>query len=278
MVVQNKSELGEGSTNPTDPITHSPLFNHQLNLKRHKNLGSQKERILRFATTAIRLEAEVRQWFESVSKHSNDLLLARGNTLRSDEDRLKLNELMALCTTLQNRVLDLEKTKTTQQNKIASLKRRVKKLEKKIDVAQVITAATTVTITTEKITLAQALEALKTSKPKVKGIVFQEPDEEEVAIDVIPLVVKSPSIVDWKIHKEGKKSYYQIIELMESLNLVKAKFESTKQASEASDSVVIGCFENNVLTPIIQKLRGNSRDRLDSYSFGNFAKIAAVTA
>ncbi|GJT14354.1 hypothetical protein Tco_0861396 [Tanacetum coccineum] len=46
--------------------------------------------------------------FESVSKHSNDLLLARGNTLRSDDDRLKLDELMELCTTLQNRVLDLE--------------------------------------------------------------------------------------------------------------------------------------------------------------------------
>ncbi|GJT02889.1 hypothetical protein Tco_0824058 [Tanacetum coccineum] len=39
----------------------------------------------------------------------------------------------------------------------------------------------------------------------------QDPDEEEVAIDAIPLAVKSPSIVDWKIHKEGKKSYYQII-------------------------------------------------------------------
>ncbi|GKE54476.1 hypothetical protein Tco_1489632, partial [Tanacetum coccineum] len=69
--------------------------------------------------------------FESVSKHSNDSLLARGNTLRSDEDRLKLDELMALCTTLQNRVLDLENTKTTQQNEIVRLKMRVKKLEKK---------------------------------------------------------------------------------------------------------------------------------------------------
>ncbi|GJZ60447.1 hypothetical protein Tco_0616263 [Tanacetum coccineum] len=38
---------------------------------------------------------------------------------------------MELCTNLQNRVLDLEKTKTTQANEIASLKRRVKKLEKK---------------------------------------------------------------------------------------------------------------------------------------------------
>ncbi|GJY52614.1 hypothetical protein Tco_0443461 [Tanacetum coccineum] len=37
------------------------------------------------------------------------------------------------------------------------------------------------------------------------------PDEEEVAIDVVPLATKPPTIVDWKIYKEGKKSYYQII-------------------------------------------------------------------
>ncbi|GJR03790.1 hypothetical protein Tco_0526774 [Tanacetum coccineum] len=31
------------------------------------------------------------------------------------------------------------------------------------------------------------------------------PDEKEVAIDVVPLAIKSPSIVGWKIHKEGKE-------------------------------------------------------------------------
>ncbi|GKE90814.1 hypothetical protein Tco_1571909, partial [Tanacetum coccineum] len=69
--------------------------------------------------------------FENVSKLSNDSLLTRGNTLRSDEDRLKLDELMELCTNLQEKVLDLEKIKTSQQNEIDSLKKRVKKLEKK---------------------------------------------------------------------------------------------------------------------------------------------------
>nr|GEW40110.1 hypothetical protein [Tanacetum cinerariifolium] len=78
---------------------------------------------------------------------------------------------------------------------------------------EVVSIAAT-TVTTEEITLAQALKALKTSKPKVKGIVIQEqeePDKEEVAIDAISLAVKSPRIVDWKIHKERKKSYYQIV-------------------------------------------------------------------
>ncbi|GKB37657.1 hypothetical protein Tco_0882599 [Tanacetum coccineum] len=52
--------------------------------------------------------------FENVSKTSNDSLLAGVNTPRSDEDSLKLKELMELCTNLQNRVIDLEKTKTSQ--------------------------------------------------------------------------------------------------------------------------------------------------------------------
>ncbi|GJY93167.1 putative ribonuclease H-like domain-containing protein [Tanacetum coccineum] len=54
-------------------------------------------------------------------------------------------------------------------------------VEEVVDVAQVSTAATTETITTEEITLAQALAELKSAKPKVKGIVFQEPQEERLA-------------------------------------------------------------------------------------------------
>ncbi|GJU70905.1 hypothetical protein Tco_1262310 [Tanacetum coccineum] len=76
------------------------------------------------------------------------------------------------------------------------------------------------------------------------------PDEEEVAIDAIPLAVKSPSIIGWKIYKEGRKIYYQIMradgksqmymifsqmlksfdrkDLEDFYKLVKAKYESTR--------------------------------------------------
>ncbi|GKE26838.1 hypothetical protein Tco_1442222, partial [Tanacetum coccineum] len=54
---------------------------------------------------------------ENASKHSNDPLL-------SDEDSIKLNELIELCTKLQQRVLDLENTKTSQAQEITSLKRK----------------------------------------------------------------------------------------------------------------------------------------------------------
>nr|GEZ24087.1 hypothetical protein [Tanacetum cinerariifolium] len=49
----------------------------------------------------------------------------------SGEDRLKLNELMEICTKLSGRVLYLEQTKTNQAAKIEKLKKRVKQLEDK---------------------------------------------------------------------------------------------------------------------------------------------------
>ncbi|GKC32222.1 hypothetical protein Tco_1039516, partial [Tanacetum coccineum] len=63
-------------------------------------------------------------------------------------------------------------------------------------------------------------ELVEGSKQKVNGdketaklqrLIEVIPDKEEVAIDDVPLATKSPSIVDYKIHKEGKKTYYQII-------------------------------------------------------------------
>ncbi|GJR82969.1 hypothetical protein Tco_0153754 [Tanacetum coccineum] len=50
---------------------------------------------------------------------------------QSGEDRLQLTELMSLCTKLQKQVLDLEEAKTAQAKEIASLKKRVKQLEKR---------------------------------------------------------------------------------------------------------------------------------------------------
>ncbi|GJR83279.1 hypothetical protein Tco_0154064 [Tanacetum coccineum] len=61
---------------------------------------------------------------ESVPTPSND-------PLPSGEDSMQLNDLMVLCTKLQKQVLDLEKAKSDQAIEIASLKKRVDKLEKR---------------------------------------------------------------------------------------------------------------------------------------------------
>ncbi|GJR12010.1 hypothetical protein Tco_0794662 [Tanacetum coccineum] len=94
--------------------------------------------LVRATTTASSLEAEQDSGNinKTRSKATLNELSSLGtssgvNTPRSDEDSLKLKELMELCTNLKNRFLALETTKTTQANEIDSLKRRVKKLEKK---------------------------------------------------------------------------------------------------------------------------------------------------
>ncbi|GJU35328.1 hypothetical protein Tco_1183682 [Tanacetum coccineum] len=50
---------------------------------------------------------------------------------QSGEDSMQLFELMNLCISLQEKVLDLEKVKTAQSKEIASLKKRVNQLEKR---------------------------------------------------------------------------------------------------------------------------------------------------
>ncbi|GKA59232.1 ribonuclease H-like domain-containing protein [Tanacetum coccineum] len=176
---------------------------------------------------------------------------------------------------LLERVIDLEKTKTTQAQEITSLKLRIvssdeaslgdqeedliqtginKELsDKDIKPSESITTTPTLTTTTAAITITAT-----STRPKAKGLVIHEeeqvptltvssqqhhngskragdeleqesikkqkvdedkettelkslmeviPDEDEVAVDAIPLATKPLSIIDWKIHKEGKKSF-----------------------------------------------------------------------
>ncbi|GJZ31304.1 ribonuclease H-like domain-containing protein [Tanacetum coccineum] len=92
----------------------------------------------RAATTATSLDAE--QDRGNINKTQSKATLNEPSSLgaslgvnipRSDKDSLKLKELVELCTNLQNRVIDLEKTKTSQAQEITSLKRTIKRLEKK---------------------------------------------------------------------------------------------------------------------------------------------------
>ncbi|GKA80741.1 retrovirus-related pol polyprotein from transposon TNT 1-94 [Tanacetum coccineum] len=195
-------------------------------------------------------DTTVRTRFESVSKHSNDSLLARGNTLRSDDDRLKLDELMALSRVESSRDKESLGEDASKQGRInaidadeeitlVSVQDDVDKemfdvdalngeevfvagqnenvVEDVVDAAQVSTAETTITITTKEITLAQALEALKTSKPKVKGIVFQEPE-----------LRKKERLAKEKAEKEKEAN----IALIEEWDDIQAKIDADHRLAE----------------------------------------------
>ncbi|GJX92984.1 hypothetical protein Tco_0347570, partial [Tanacetum coccineum] len=62
---------------------------------------------------------------------SHDSPLSGGHIPGSDKGRPNINELIAICTNLLNRVLALETSKTTQDLVIKKLKKKVKSLEKK---------------------------------------------------------------------------------------------------------------------------------------------------
>ncbi|GJS79960.1 hypothetical protein Tco_0729841 [Tanacetum coccineum] len=263
---------------------------------------------------------------ESVPTHSNDPLL-------SGEDRMKLNKLMELYTTLSQRVLDVENPKTSQAVEITKSNERVKKIERRnksrtlglkrlrkvgrtsridsskdegvLDEQEVEVEKTLIEIKAAKpkaVTTAATTTTTAVTRPKARGVVVQdlklqaEQEEEErlarqkekdaniaewdnvqamidtdyelaarlqaqeqeeltieerygyrvgkrelqegrydenveaevddeaemkkhmeivpddeVAIDAIPLATKPPIIVDWKIIKEGKMGYFQII-------------------------------------------------------------------
>ncbi|GKD38986.1 hypothetical protein Tco_1259193 [Tanacetum coccineum] len=124
------------------------------------------------------------------------------------EDRLQLTELMSLCTSLQDKVLDLEKAKTAQAKEIASEEVVAEKevAEKEVSAADLITivgevvTTTNVEVTTasapttniDELTLDQTLIEIKaakpkaitidtttttTTRPKARGVVVQEPSE-----------------------------------------------------------------------------------------------------
>ncbi|GJY38868.1 hypothetical protein Tco_0425232 [Tanacetum coccineum] len=118
MVVQRQSQMGEGVG---DSLVRAATTASSLEAKQdsgnitktrskatpneYSSLGTTSGGGLKCQETMGDTIAQTR--FENVSKHSNDSLLTRGNTLRSDEDSLYLNELMELCTNLQTIVLDL---------------------------------------------------------------------------------------------------------------------------------------------------------------------------
>ncbi|GJX23835.1 hypothetical protein Tco_0228280 [Tanacetum coccineum] len=101
--------------------------------------------LVRAATTATSLDAKQDRGYikktrskETLNEPSSSGTSSRGGPRRQEtigdkiaQTRLKLEELMALCTTLQLRVLALETIKTTQANETTSLKKRVKKLDRR---------------------------------------------------------------------------------------------------------------------------------------------------
>ncbi|GJT75262.1 hypothetical protein Tco_1041987 [Tanacetum coccineum] len=251
MMVQAHKEMGEGSKIPTDPH-HTPIIQpstSQPQKKQSRRKQRKDTEIPQYSGPIEHIADEVANE-EHVPTQSNDLPLSRVNTLGSGEDRLSLKELMDLYTKLSDRVLGLETTKTAHAKEIASLKKRVKKLERKrkskppgmkrlfkigrsaqvvsskdeevtlidetqgrnddnlmfdtgvldeqeVEVEKVVSTAKvaidSATTTVDELTLAQTLIEIKAAKPKVRGVMIQEPSEFTTITTTTTPVASKPS-------------------------------------------------------------------------------------
>ncbi|GKC51250.1 hypothetical protein Tco_1073995 [Tanacetum coccineum] len=315
MMVQDQEEVGKGSERLSDshhtptiiqPSTSQPQKKQRSRRPKRKdtqvpqssvpsdNVADEAinkemdDSLVRAATTATSLNAEkdrgdtiAQTSSENVSKLSNDPLLARGNTLQSGKDKLKLKELMALFKKLEKkggskthklkRLYKVGRSARVISYDEASLgeinvaEKEVITVDPVITAGEVVTTASvdistaspTKTTIADDLTIAQTLieirskaimeepekptkrkdqikhdkevaqrlqtqmqseleeedrllEEDKESEELKKCLEIIPDDGDDVTINATPLSTKSPTIVDYKIYKEGKKSYFQI--------------------------------------------------------------------
>nr|GEW25830.1 hypothetical protein [Tanacetum cinerariifolium] len=139
-----KKEMGEGSANLNDPH-HTPTIiqpstsqpkkpkQHRKSRRKVTEVPHPSDPTEHVADEAVNEEMDdsLQHLMSQAPKGLIQVVVSGFNTPRSGEDSLKLNELMEICSKLQQRVLDLETRKTNQAMEIESLKRRVKKIERR---------------------------------------------------------------------------------------------------------------------------------------------------
>ncbi|GKA68961.1 hypothetical protein Tco_0775025 [Tanacetum coccineum] len=129
---------------------------------------------------------------EHVPTYSNDPLL-------SGEDKMKLTELMDMCTKLSERVLDLEHTKTAQAQEITNLKLRVKKLEKKAGFRT-----------------HNFKRLYKSAKPKEKDVVQKSSENVSIATTMVStattIVVATPAITTPPQQRDKGIAFRELVE------------------------------------------------------------------
>ncbi|GJY10965.1 hypothetical protein Tco_0379150 [Tanacetum coccineum] len=289
------------------------------------------------------------------------------NTPQSDEDSLKLKELMELCTNLQNRVIDLEKSKMYQAQEIISLKRRVRRIEKKgrsrthklkrlykvglsarvessedeglgkedaskqgriddIDanediylvnvhrdedmfgvndlegdevivetevdhevVVETEVAYKDVSLSVDEVTLAQALAALKSAKPKAGKVMLQEPEQEErlarekdeanVALTKERNDIQAKIDADYQLAQRLQAQEQEeltdedktrlFVQLLEQ----RRKHFATKRAEEKRNRPPTRAQQRSIMCTYLKNMEGWKPKSLKSKSFANIQEL-----
>ncbi|GKB03427.1 hypothetical protein Tco_0831570 [Tanacetum coccineum] len=190
MVVQAQEEMGEGSAMSTDPH-YTPIISQPSSSQPQRKQKSRRPK---------EKDTEIPQY--SVPSDPTNV----ADEAVTEEPSMQLKKLMDFCTKLQQRVLDLENTKTAQAHEITSLKKiedaskqgRIDDIDADKDIYlvnvyrdkdmfgvielegdEVVVESEVldkdVNLSVNEVTLAQALAALKSAIVQEKGDVIKEP-------------------------------------------------------------------------------------------------------
>ncbi|GJZ26598.1 hypothetical protein Tco_0570851 [Tanacetum coccineum] len=337
MMVQAQEEIGEGSANPNDPY-HTPIITQPSTSKPQKKQNprkpKRKDTEIPQSSGPIEPIAYEAANEENVPTYSNDPLL-------SGEYSLKLKDLMEICTKLQQRVLDLENTKTAQAHEISSLKLRVKRLEKKggsrthklkrllkvgrsaqvvsfededethgrhddpqmfdrdvfngeevfvaeqsekvieevVSTAEVGAAAT---ITTEEITLAQALAELRSAKPKVvvpELVLAREKaekvEEANISWDNVQAMIEVDRLLAERLQAREQEELTDeekarlFVKLLEK----RKKHFATLRAQEKRNKPPTKAQKKSTMSTYLKHMAGYKQSQLKNKSFAKIQKL-----
>ncbi|GJZ30944.1 hypothetical protein Tco_0575991 [Tanacetum coccineum] len=195
MVVHNQEEMGEGSANPTDPH-HTPTFIQPSTSQPQKKQKPRKPKrkdtqipqssgptehvadeavykelddsLVRAATTASSLEAE---------QDSGNIIKTRSKATPNEAESSRDEESLGEDASKQGRInaIDVDEDITLVNDQDDADMFDVNTLTGDEVLAEQEVAAKDVNLTVDEVTLAQALAALKSVKPKVKANVVEEP-------------------------------------------------------------------------------------------------------
>ncbi|GJS63938.1 hypothetical protein Tco_0678502 [Tanacetum coccineum] len=145
-----------------------------------KNMGGYKYNQLKSESYD-----EIQKLFDNEMKRVNTFI-----PMDSESKKAESSEKKAEC----NRKKSIDKKRAGKEQKQESSKRQIIEDDKETDEHE---------------------EAKEDDEAKMKKHMEVVQDDEEIAIDAIPLATKPPIIVEYKIVKEGQKGFYHLIKLME---------------------------------------------------------------
>ncbi|GKA69584.1 putative ribonuclease H-like domain-containing protein [Tanacetum coccineum] len=219
----------------------------------------------------------------------------------TEEPSMQLKELMDFCTKLQQRVLDLENTKTAQAKEITSLKKRedASKQERKIDdIDAEITLVDetqgrhdddlmfdTCVLNDEEVFAGQDMAEkevstadlvttveLKSARPKTKGVVMQDPSD-----SITTTATKIPSKdMDEKTAANSRTKRGCIEErakLFQQLLEKRRKFFAAKRAEEKNNKPPTKAQQRSIMTTYLKNMAGWKPKDLKNKSFANVQEL-----